>query len=64
VNDKTFVYLGLHHGEVSVGVKLPVSRANDRAQRARASTATLVKRGRRVPAADQRLRSASAFTDR
>jgi len=27
VNDKTFVYLGLRDGEVSVGVKLPVSRA-------------------------------------
>ena len=27
VNDKTFLYLGLHDGEVSVGVKLPVSRA-------------------------------------
>jgi len=28
VNDKTFVYLGLREGEVSVGVKLPVSRAS------------------------------------
>jgi predicted DNA-binding protein (MmcQ/YjbR family) len=27
VNDKTFLYLGLHDGEVSVGVKLPVTRA-------------------------------------
>ena len=25
VNDKTFLYLGLHDGEVSVGVKLPVT---------------------------------------
>ena len=27
VNDKTFLYLGLHEGQVSVGVKLPMSRA-------------------------------------
>ena len=27
VNDKTFLYLGLHDGEVSVSVKLPVTRA-------------------------------------
>ena len=27
VHDKTFLYLGVHDGEVSVGVKLPVSRA-------------------------------------
>src|SRR5438477_9775511 len=26
VNDKTFLYLGLHDGEVSVGVKLRVTR--------------------------------------
>jgi len=25
VNDNTFLYLGLHAGEVSVGVKLPVT---------------------------------------
>ena len=25
VNDKTFLYLGVHDGEVSVGVKLPVT---------------------------------------